>query len=123
MRFQKVKLSTDASNRFRLLKGNTGLTPNILCRFAFAYSIEDPTPITPDAYDSDGQELNRHTLTGDHDDIMVGLLKERCHRDGIDLTDDAALLEQLVAHINRGVVAMSSAIKNVEDLVLIAPRT
>lgn len=123
MRFQKVKLSTDASNRFRLLKGNTGLTPNILCRFAFAYSIEDPTPVIPDAYDTDGQELNRPTLTGDHDDIMVGLLKERCHRDGIDLTDDAALLEHLVAHINRGVIAMSSAIKNIEDLALIAPRT
>lgn len=122
MRFQKIKLSQDASNRFRLLKGNTGLTPNILCRFAFAHSIENPQPVSPEMYDTDGQELNRPTLMGDHDDIIVGLLKERCHVNGLDVEDDSVLVQHLVAHINRGVMSMSSRLKNIEDLVLMAPK-
>ncbi len=122
MRFQKVKLSTDASNRLRLLKGATGLTPNILCRFAFAHSIENNQPLSTEEYDADGQELNRPTLMGDHDDIIVGLLKERCHRDGLSIDDDTVLFQNLVGHINRGVMSMSSGIKSLEDLVKIAPK-
>lgn len=121
MRFQKVKLSEDAANRFRLLKGATGLTPNILCRFALSYSLDDPRPVEPSQYDTDGVELNRPTLMGDYDDIIVGLLRERCARDGVDLDDDAELVQHLTGHINRGVNAMSSNIKNIEDLVLMAP--
>jgi DNA sulfur modification protein DndE len=122
VRFQKIKLSQEAHNRLRLLKGNTGLTPNILCRFAFAHSIENRQPLSTEEYDTDGQELNRPTLMGDHDDIIVGLLRERCLQDGVPVDDDAVLLQHLVGHINRGVMSMSSSIKALEDLVRMAPK-
>lgn len=122
MRFQKIRVSKDVENRFRLLKGATGLTPNLICRFAFTYSIEDPRMLVPEQYDQDGAELNRATLTGDQDDIMIGLLRERCHRDGLDIDDNALMVQHLIGHINRGIMAMSSNIKNIEDLVTLAPK-
>ena len=41
-RIVKIFLSADNTQKVRTLKGRTGLTPNILCRFALALSLRDP---------------------------------------------------------------------------------
>lgn len=121
MKFKKVRISKDATHRLKMLKGRTGLTPNLLCRMAFCHSIEDPRVPNPESYDAEGQEFNRYTLTGEYDAMFAALLKERCDTDGIEDEDEQE--RYFVAHINRGVSAITSKVKSVADLVELVPRT
>jgi len=65
MSFNRIRLSKSATTRLSMLKGRTGLTPNILCRIGFCLSLRDPIVPKPENYDEEGQEINRYTLTGE----------------------------------------------------------
>lgn len=114
MSFNRVRICQDATRRLQILKGKTGLTPNILLRLAFCYSLNDPITPDPEEYDQEGQELNRYTLTGEWDLLFIGLIKERCIEDGLDPEKD--LLPQFRAHLNRGVSGIYSRIKDIGDV-------
>ena len=43
MKLTRLRVGEEASQRLSLLKGRTGLTPNILCRIGFCLSLNDPT--------------------------------------------------------------------------------
>ena len=107
-------MSQDATRRLQMLKGKTGLTPNILLRLAFCFSLNDPKIPDPSDYDQEGQELNRFTLTGEWDTFFMGLMKERCIADGLDLEKD--LVPQFRAHLNRGVFGIYGRIKGIGDI-------
>jgi DNA sulfur modification protein DndE len=92
-----------------MLKGRTGLTPNILCRLGFCLSLGEPGVPNPDLYDEEGQEYNRYTLTGEWDALFIALLKERLVEDGLNPTLD--LLPQFRAHLNSGVLSLFNRIK------------
>ena len=79
--FYRLRISEKATFRLNQLKGRTGLTPNILCRIAICYSLNDPPIPNPAEYDERGQELNRYTLTGEWDTFFIALVKERCIHD------------------------------------------
>lgn len=96
------------------MKGKTGLTPNILCRLAFCHSINDPSIPNPGDYNSEGQEFNRFTLTGEWDGFFIALLKERLLEDGLDVEKD--LQKYFKAHLNRGVFSIYNRIKGLGDL-------
>ena len=102
-----------------MLKGRTGLTPNILCRIGFCLSLSDPTVPKPGNYDENGQEFNRYTLTGEWDKFFVALLKERLLRDALDLKKD--LLPQFRAHMNRGAITLYDKVKKIEDFQELLP--
>lgn len=112
--FYRIRISEKATFRLNQLKGKTGLTPNILCRIAICYSLNDPTIPNPADYDEKGQELNRYTLTGEWDKFFIALVKERCIKDKLDPEGD--LYDQLRAHLNRGVFGIFSQIKGLGDL-------
>jgi len=103
-----------------MLKGRTGLTPNILCRIGFSLSLRDPIVPKPENYDEDGQEINRYTLMGEWDKFFIALLKERLLKDGLDLKED--LFPQLRAHINRGAISLYDKVKTIEDFQELLPK-
>ena len=113
MSFSRIRLSRSATTRLSMLKGRTGLTPNILCRIGFSLSLRDPIVPKPENYDEDGQEINRYTLMGEWDKFFIALLKERLLKDGLDLKED--LFPQLRAHINRGAINLFDRVKTIED--------
>ncbi len=122
MDLNRLRLSGEVSHRLSILKGRTGLTPNILCRIGFCLSLNDPTVPDPEDYPDDMEkEINRHTLTGPWDALFVALIKERCHRDDLPLDDDA-LADHFRAHVNRGVLLLYKRVRSLNDLAQLVPR-
>ncbi|MEM2613005.1 MAG: DNA sulfur modification protein DndE [Nitrososphaerota archaeon] len=119
MSFNRVKISKVATVRLSILKGRTGLTPNILCRIGFCLSLSEPSIPNPDDYDENGQEFNRYTLTGEWDKLFIALLKERLINDGLDLKKD--LIPQFKAHLNRGAILLFDKVKDLTDLYELLP--
>lgn len=119
MSFNRVKISKIATVRLSILKGRTGLTPNILCRIGFCLSLSEPSIPNPDDYDENGQEFNRYTLTGEWDKLFIALLKERLISDGLDLKKD--LIPQFKAHLNRGAILLFDKVKDLTDLYELLP--
>jgi len=102
-----------------MLKGRTGLTPNILCRIGLCLSLSEPSIPDNKCFDENGQEFNRYTLTGELDGFFIALLKERLLRDGFDIEKD--LLPQFRAHLNRGAIALFDKVKDLGDLDELLP--
>ena len=112
---QRIPFTTDTDARLRRLKGQTGLTPNILARIGFCMSLEEPgTPPQPSKESLAGREINRYTLLGEYDTALVSLLVARAARDGdaLDKTLDASF----IAHMNRGVELTAARVKSLCDL-------
>lgn len=121
MELNRLRISENVSHKLSLMKGRTGLTPNILCRIGFCLSLNDPTiPVLNDYADDTEKEINRHTLTGQWDSLFVALIKERCRQDGLTL-DDKGLAEQFRAHTNRGVLLLYKRIRSLNDLAQLMP--
>jgi DNA sulfur modification protein DndE len=122
MNLSRLRVCQEASRQLDLLKGHTGVTPNILCRIGFCLSLNDPSVPDPGDYPPDSdREIYRHTLTGPWDPLFVALIKERCQQDGISL-DDETLAAQFRAHINRGVLLLYKRVRSINDLALLLPR-
>ena len=115
MKFNRIILDKKISQKLSILKGRTGLTPNILCRFGLILSLKDLTVPDPSWYKQDGQELMRHVLLGDLDTILICLFKQRAYKDGVDLKDEKLLFELFRAHINRGAELLYNRVKKLED--------
>jgi len=119
MSFNRIRISKSATVRLSMLKGRTGLTPNILCRIGFCLSLSDPSIPNPGEYDENGQEFNRYTLTGEWDRFFIALLKERLLKDGLEIEKN--LLPQFKAHLNRGAIALFDKVKDLGDLYELLP--
>lgn len=119
MNLNKIKIDNDITNKLRLLKSRTGLSPNILCRIGFCLSLNEPGVPDTALYDDDGMEFNRYTLTGQWDSFFIALLKERCINDGMEI--GSCLPAQFVGHLNRGISTMYSRIKSIGDLAQMLP--
>lgn len=117
--FDRITLGTDATHRLKMLKGRTGMTHNFTCRIGLCYSLNEPRPPSPEEYDTDGLTINRYTLFGEHEPLYLALVKERLIQEGKD--PDGALYDELVAHINRGVVRLSGNIKDIDDYYTVMP--
>ena len=120
MKLNRIHLSEDSRHKLSILKGRTGLLPNVLCRLGLSLSLVDPSIPRPENYPTDGSEFNRYTLMGEWDPLIVALLKERCAADGLPL-DDKSLGEQFRAHLNRGVELLYIRVRGLSDLVELLP--
>lgn len=120
MKLTRLRVGEEASQRLSLLKGRTGLTPNILCRIGFCLSITDPSvPNLADYAPESDREIDRHTLTGPWDSLFVAMLRERCHQDGL---GEERLADQFKAHVNRGVLLLYKRVRTLNDIALLLPR-
>ena len=120
MKLNRIHLSEDSRHKLSILKGRTGLLPNVLCRLGLSLSLVDPSIPRPENYPTDGSEFNRYTLMGEWDPLIVALLKERCAADGLSL-DNENLADQFRAHLNRGVELLYTRVRGVSDLAGLLP--
>ena len=117
--FNRITIGEDATNRLKMLKANTGMTPNYLCRIGFCYSLNEPRPPNQEEYDNEGQTFNRYTLLGEHDALYMALLKERLIQENKDPEED--LYDEFVAHLNRGVIRVHGNVSDLTDLEDLVP--
>jgi DNA sulfur modification protein DndE len=115
----RLHLSVDATNRLRNLKARTGLDYNVHCRIGLCYSLSDGRVPRASDYDEKGLEISRMTLFGEWEPAYLALVRERCFQTGLDPVVD--LWDQLRAHVNRGVMAVSSRLKDIGDLASLIP--
>ena len=115
MDLNRIRLCAEVDTRLIQLKGRTGLTPNLLCRLGFCLSLKEPTQANRADYKTDSpREFNRYTVTGKWDTMFIALLRERCHKDGLDTSTDLA--DQFIAHLNRGVLLLFQRVKHLGDI-------
>ena len=99
MQFNRVKLSYRAQNLLGQLKRKTGLTPNILARFAICLSLKDPGIPNPDEFDERGSEIHPNVLFGEHEKMFMALMIKRLEHDRLD--PKLYLHKQLRAHLRK----------------------
>ncbi|TVT87912.1 DndE family protein [Pseudomonas sp. RGB] len=80
----KFKISASSTAKLKYLKSKTGLTPNILSRYAIALALADDSGLgNASVSDLDGQEFNAPTLFGEHLDIYEALLRQFTHQNNL----------------------------------------
>jgi DNA sulfur modification protein DndE len=121
MSFNKIRVSANVTKILSIIKGRTGLTPNIICRMALCLSISDPALPSMKITDSLGQEFNRYTLLGEMDSFFISILKERLVKDRLD--PEKELINQFRAHLERGVVMTYARIKDLTDIYDLIPHS
>ncbi len=115
MQFSRVRTSARSRGILSQLKFKTGITPNLLSRFAICLSLKDPSIPNPLEFDEDGTEFLPGTLFGDYEKLFMALVIDRLHRDGIDpYTKDkngqTELNRMLRAHLNRVIYSLRSRV-------------
>ena len=109
----RVMLSKSATDKLRLVKARTGLTPNVTARIAIMLAVKDGKSIANASVgDTDGQVLSRDVLFGDYAEVYQALLTQYAHDNKIDTPPQllvAALIE--IGAFNLGHV------KKLQDLV------
>ena len=113
MKFSRVIISTQTTKNLGIMRVSTGLTPNILLRFAFCMSIKDPGIPNPDEYNQDGSILTSNIIFGEHEPIYLALMLNRLKNDKLD--PELYLNKMMRAHLNRGVIALSPRINDLSD--------
>ncbi len=120
MTIKQIRLSSQAKEQLIRLKTRTGVGQwNVLCRWAFCVSLREPTPPTPIEISADSNvEMTWHVFGGEHHELYMSLLKERCVRDGLE-TDVETLNRQLRLHLHRGIgyLATPNKVRGIGDLV------
>ncbi|MFK0198970.1 DNA sulfur modification protein DndE [Streptomyces lavendulae] len=104
MSLENVRLSQPAKDRLVWLKRTSGITQwNVLCRWALALSLKDPsTPLVKEIVTDSNVEMSWRTFAGQHGDVYLALLKQRCVVDGEEPTDEN-VAKTLTVHLHRGI--------------------
>ena len=113
MRFSRLRMSSRSQNLLAIVKGKTGITPNVSGRFALCLSLKDPSPPNPDEYDEKGSEIHPSVLFGEYEDMYMALMVLRLRRDGLD--PEMYLNRMLRAHFNRGSIMLHARIRDLDD--------
>ena len=112
MKFSRIKLSAKSLNQLGRLKARTGLTPNLLARFALCLSLKEKSAPILSQYDKEGNDIEPSVLFGEYEPLYLGLMKNRLKKDGL---PESELNDMTRCHINRGVIALSPRIQNLGD--------
>lgn len=120
MRLNRIYISEDSRHKLSVLKGRTGLLPNVLCRIGLTLSLAETSEPALDVDATDGSEFNRFTLMGEWDPLIVALLEERGIANGF-CENNEELVKYFRAHLNRGIRLLYGRVKGVEELVNLLP--
>lgn len=120
---KQIRLSNQAKERLSRLKGKTGIKNwNILCRWAYCYSLSENTIPTDVPINADSNvEMSWFTFAGEYSDLYDALMKAWCIQ--MDMpTDDETLSKYFKLHLERGIAHLSGTnfIKNLDDLINLA---
>ena len=116
MQLNRIHISEDSRNKLSILKGRTGLLPNVLSRIGLILSLAEVNEPELGADATDGSEFNRFTLMGEWDPLIVALLEERGVANGLG-ESNKVLVKYFRAHLNRGVRLLYGRVKGLGDLV------
>lgn len=120
---KQIRLSNQAKERLSRLKGKTGIKNwNILCRWAYCYSLSENTIPTDVPINADSNvEMSWFTFAGEYSDLYDALMKAWCIQMDIS-TDDETLSKYFKLHLERGIAHLSGTnfIKNLDDLIDLA---
>ena len=120
MTIETVRLSENAKTQLILLKRKTGLQNwNVLCRWGFCYSLRQSSiPPAEKILTDSSIEMTWKVFAGAHPELYFALLVQRCHQDGLELSDKI-LTEQFKLHLHRGIayLATYSQLKSIATLL------
>jgi len=112
-----VRVSQQGKDQLIKLKRVTGIKQwNVLCRWALAVSLADPSPpLVRDIAGDSNVEMTWRTFAGSEATAYSALLRQRAKIDG-----EADLAVVLRAHLHRGLGHLSGGLhrdQSIEDLV------
>lgn len=113
MKFSRIKLSNRSTRIFGDMKARTGLTANILARFAICMSIKEQSIPNPDEFDEYGSELTPTVLFGEYEPVYLALMISRLKHDKLD--PEIYLNKMTRAHLNRGAISLGPRINDLSD--------
>ena len=117
---ERFRLSQTAKDSLIKLKRYTKIDQwNILCRWAFCRSLDEPSLPSPVPIPADSNvELSWKVFGGEMADIFLIALKQRCHQDGLG-TDKETLTQQFRLHLHRGIgyLAGDTKLKKIDNLI------
>lgn len=110
----KLKLSTEATNKLENLSSRLNLRKNIVCRIAIGCSLSMKDPIEKCDEDSLGQEFNKTTIIGADEFAIVAMMANKLNR-LIDMDDYFNV--EIRAHIIRGLNYMDELYSHINSPV------
>ena len=120
MIIKQIRLSNTAKDKLSRLKGKTGIQNwNILCRWAFCFSLKEGTIPTDIEINSDSNvEMSWLTFAGEYHEIYEALIKEWCIENKLGLDDDT-IAKYFKLHLERGIGYLSGTnfVKDIIDLL------
>ena len=120
---KQIRLSTASKEKLSRLKGKTGIKNwNVLCRWAFCFSLHEGTVPTDIPIVADSNvEMSWYTFAGEYSEIYEALMTEWCIEKEIEPTEDN-LSKYFKLHLERGIAYLSGTnfVKNLIDLLNLA---
>lgn len=120
MIIKQIRLSNAAKDKLSRLKGKTGIQNwNVLCRWAFCYSLKEGTMPTDIEIDSDSNvEMSWLTFAGEYYELYEALIKQWCLDNNLGLDSDV-ITKYFKLHLERGIGYLSGTnfIKDLNDLL------
>lgn len=120
MILKQIRLSNHAKERLSRLKGKTGIKNwNVLCRWAYCYSLKENTIPTPENIDGDSNvEMSWYTFAGEYSELYEALIIAWCRNMDIS-TDNETMAKYVKLHIERGISYLSGTnfIKDLDSLL------
>lgn len=109
MSLENIRVSKQAREQLIRLKRYTGIEHwNVLCRWGFCRSLAEPGVPPPAHIPADSNvEMSWRVFGGRQHELYLGLLKERCLRDGLGTADDM-LDAQFRLHLHRGIAYLAN---------------
>ena len=107
----RVTVSANTTSLLRSLTTKTGLSPNILARFAMLISFEDAAPLAVDAAKPD-LTINRASLFGEMEPFLMSAYALASKP-----PDGPGVAKDLANHIARGTAFLNVRVQNLADLV------
>jgi DNA sulfur modification protein DndE len=107
---ESIRLSEKAKLQLITMKRRTGIVNwNVLCRWAFCLSINQPTKPPDESIPGDSTvEMSWRTFAGHADDVYWGMLLMRAEVDEIEF-EKAALSHYFRLHLHRGISYLTGA--------------
>lgn len=120
MIIKQIKLSNAAKDKLSRLKGKTGIQNwNVLCRWAFCFSLKEGTIPTDIEINSDSNvEMSWLTFAGEYHELYEALIKEWCIENDLG-TDNDTIAKYFKFHLERGIGYLSGTnfVKDIKDLL------
>ena len=120
MIIKQIKLSNAAKDKLSRLKGKTGIQNwNVLCRWAFCFSLKEGTIPTDIEINSDSNvEMSWLTFAGEYHELYEALIKEWCIDNDLG-TDNDTIVKYFKLHLERGIGYLSGTnfVKDIKDLL------